>query len=290
LLALARQWGFLLFPPVMLLAVIPGIKDRSLLLVRLKALAATLIISFAVGSWFYLALWNRYGSVLTFSGEASPQFALSNQPASFYFGLAPNTLFRDPIRPSFSNKLFPIFYSETWGDYWAYLVVHGRDTRTGEWIWGEPLQVALQQQGWPEWLATNRYEISAYLGRVNLISLFPSFIAVVGMIIGAISVYRLIGSPRIDFETAALAFLTMIVFFSLAGYFYFLIKYPLLRNGVTIKATYMIHVFPFIAILAGYAVQSMGRKYKWIGAAVFAGLAVVFVHNLPAMITRYTSW
>lgn len=289
LLALARQWGFLLFPPVILLAVVPAIKDRSILPMRLKALAATLIISSAVGSWFYLVLFNRYGSVRAFSGKESPNFALSNQPASFYFGLASDKLFSDPIRPSFQNKLIPIFYSETWGDYWAYFIVYGRDKKTGKMIRGDDLETALQQQSWPDWLETNRDAITAYLGRVNLISLFPSTLALAGMILGTIHVRRLMGSPRVD-EEAALAFLVLIVVFSLTGYLWFLIKYPLLRNGVTIKATYMLHVFPFIAILAGNALQSIRRKYRWIGAAMFAGFALVFVHNLPAMITRYTSW
>jgi hypothetical protein len=288
LLALSRQWGILLFPAAILLAAVQAVKNRRVLAMQAKALAATLIISIAVGSWFYFVLWSRYGSVHAFSGVASPHFAPSNQPASFYFGLAPDKLFRDPIRPSFHNKLFPIFYSETWGDYWAYLVVYGRDTRTGEWIRGDILEARLQQSDWPEWLETNRYAIRAYLGRVNLISLFPSMLALAGMMIGLIHLCLFIGSPRIKDEAAAFAFLIMIVAFSLGGYLWFLIQYPLLRNGVTIKATYMIQVFPFIAILAGEALQSIGMKHRRVGAAMFAALVLVFIHNLPAMISRYT--
>lgn len=288
LLALSRQWGFLLFPAVVSLAALQAIRDRKTLTTQLKTLAAILVVSFAVGSWFYFVLLARHGSALAFSVEPSSRFAPFDQPTSFFFGLAPNRVFTDPVRASFHNKLIPVFYSEIWGDYWAHFVVYGRDRRTGETVRGQVLETALEQTPRPEWLETNRYGISAYLGRVNLVSLLPSLLAIAGAVIGAMHLGRAAFHNRSD-ESVALAFCFLAIVFSLIGYGWFLIRYPV-SNGVTIKATYLLHIFPFAAVLAGNALEVVRQKSIAAGAAILLILALVFIHNLPAMITRYFSW
>ena len=97
-----------------------------------------------------MTLFFEYGSITAFNRDPS-SFSFRNQPLSFYFGLGLNDIFSKPIRGfSMTNMVLPVLYADTWGDYWGYF------------------NVTMGKGG----LDTN-YEIVPYLGRVNLISLFP---------------------------------------------------------------------------------------------------------------------
>ncbi len=75
-----------------------------------------------MSGWFYGWLWISYGSPIAFNASPTTQWALHNEPAGFYFGTGNGCLFSDPVEPSFPNQLIPIFYAETWGDYWHYFL------------------------------------------------------------------------------------------------------------------------------------------------------------------------
>ena len=287
LLALSRQWGLLLVPALIGFVCILALKDRRELIPYLRLLAISLIISFVIAGWFFLILRNHNGSVMAFPRERASRFAFSNQPASFYFGLSLNRLFKDPVRPGINNQLIPIFYSDIWGDYRSNFIVHGRDTRTGARLTGRPLEEALTQTPSPDWLVTNRSTVAPYLGRVNLVSLLPSALALAGLMLGVLHLWRLVWHRAVTDQTKALALCTLVVDCSLAGYMWFLIMYPSLAYGDTIKATYMLHVFPFVAIMVGYLLHIVHQKSALAYAVILGLLGAVFVHNLPAMITRY---
>jgi hypothetical protein len=287
LLALSRQWGLLLVPALICFVGILALKDRRELIPHLRTLAVSLIISFGVAGWFYVVLRNDHGSPMAFSVERAPHFAFSNQPSSFYFGLGINHLFSDPVRPGMTNQLIPIFYSDIWGDYKSHFIVHGKDTRTGERLRGQPLEDALTQTPVPDWLATNRSVVAPYLGRVNLVSLLPSAFALAGLLLGAIHLWRLMWRPLASGQTKALALCMLVVGSSLAGYMWFLIMYPNADQGDTIKATYMLHVFPFVAIMVGNLLQVIYQKSPIAYTVILGLFGMVFVHNLPAIITRY---
>ena len=101
----------------------------------------------------------------TFNRKAQ-NFSFSNLPASFYrnTGLGNFLLFKSPTRKTFDNQFFPIFYSETWGDYWGYFVFVREKTLFGK--------------------AGNQSEITPYLGHVNLASVFPSLLMLGGLLLG----------------------------------------------------------------------------------------------------------
>lgn len=287
LLALSRQWGLLLVPALICFAGILALKDRRELISYLRTLAVSLIISFGVAGWWYLILRSHQGSPMAFSIERAPRFAFSNQPSSFYFGLSINRLFNDPVRPGMTNQLIPIFYSDIWGDYKSHFIVHGRDTRTGERLRGQPLEDALTQTPTPDWLVTNRSAVAPYLGRVNLVSLLPSAFALAGLLLGAIHLWRLMWHRAATDQTKSLALCMLVVGCSLAGYMWFLIMYPNVDQGDTIKATYMLHVFPFVAIMVGNLLSVVHQKSSIAYLVILGLFGIVFVHNLPAMITRY---
>lgn len=287
LLALSRQWGLLLVPALICFAGILAFKDKRELAPHLRVLAVSLLISFGVASWSYLMLSINRGSPMAFSLERAPRFSFSNQPLSFYFGLSLDRVFSDPVRPGFTNELIPVFYSDIWGDYKAHFIVYGRDTRTGSRLRGQALEDALTQTPIPEWLETNRGAVAPYLGRVNLVSLLPSTFAVMGLLLGTIRLAKFVCYRASTDQTKAVALCLLVVGCSLAGYGWFLIMYPNIDQGDTIKATYVLHIFPFVSLTVGHLLQTIHQKSPGTYTIALSLFGAVFVHNLAAMITRY---
>ncbi|RPI25889.1 MAG: hypothetical protein EHM70_19595 [Chloroflexota bacterium] len=284
----ARQWSFFFFPALMVFAGVMILKRPGCRVALSAAFTAAMVISFVLGSWFYLRLLRKYGSVTAFNREPEATFTVSNLPGEFYVGLGSGMLFSDPVRPNFPNQLWPIFYSEVWGDYWGYFLVYGKDTRTDTAVFGPQLQPGeLLTDPLPGWLRTNRYEIDSYLGRVNLVSLLPTAVYLLGFAAAFACLWRFFRLPNPGLEDAGYALCLLMVLVSLVGYSWFLIQYPNLGKGDTIKATYLVYIFPFLAVLASRFVEMVREKSQPLYRLVVILLALVFVHNLPAMLTRY---
>src|SRR4029078_10874276 len=132
-----------------------------------------------------------------------------------YLGLGLDRLFRDPVRPVFRNKLLPIFYSETWGDYWGVFVVYARDAKTGQFLRARRLEEALTAPAHPEAWDTNRERIAPYLGRVNLAALAPFCLVLAGLGLGTARLAQFVTHGRAP--AAAHAFFTLVVMASFAG-------------------------------------------------------------------------
>ncbi len=265
-LGLSRQWGFLLFPAIACIVPLIFIQNRVGGLKSGKAILLSFFIAFMISGWFYIHLKNTHGSFTAFNIEPRP-FSLSNQPPSFYrsTGIENFLLFRSPTRRTFDNKFIPIFYSDTWGDYWGYFTF----VRDG--LGYKP----------------NQTKINPYLGNVNLVSLLPSLILLAGMVLGLRALLRSLNPQTSSFESQALGLLFLIVFISLTGYLWFLIKYPLLPQGVTIKATYMIQIFMVLPFLGALFLEKIRVAKSRIYFLCIVLTLLVFIHNLPAMITNY---
>ncbi len=290
LVALSRQWGFFLFPALAVFVVLLKLKTSwPQWKVMVGVVIGSFVIAFAVGGWFYLSLLGRYGTVTAFNRLPTAHFSLSNQPLEFYTGLGLPDLFTDPVRPAFANQFIPIFYAELWGDYWGYFTVAGRDTRTNELLVGSFQQPRWQQNPPPEWFVTNKFEIAPYLGRVNFVSLLPTGIMILGMGLGFLHLIRFLRQPP-DPTLAGNTLLTLILLATIAGYFWFLVRYPYPGKGDTIKASFMLHLYPFIAILAGQVLQKIKSVSPLAGRLTLLLLFAVFLHNLPAMVTHYIPW
>jgi len=287
LAGLSRQWGLLLIPAIAIVMIVIALKVRQNIHKFIMAFVVSLVTIILICGWFYLTLHTHYGSITAINRDPQPNFAFSNQPVDFYFGLGLNQLFTKPIRSAFPNELLPIFYSEIWGDYWCFFVVYGKDMRTDEWLSGPQIPQIPEKVPTPDWLLTNRDKMGKYLGRVNLIALFPTMLALIAICQGFVGSWRFMKKPEIDIKTGSQYLLTLLIAVSYIGYFWFLIMYPSPGKGDTIKATYMLHTFPFVAILVGLTMHHINQNSPKFYRLLLIILGIIFLHNLPVFFTRY---
>ena len=258
-IGLSRQLGLLFFPALLVLLVIVVRKNDKIFNVKfVKYSFLSFLISLFVFGWFYLMLFLDYGSLTAFN-RAPVTFSFNNQPFSFYFGLGMDDIFSKPIRGfSMTNMLFPVLYSDVWGDYWGYFIV------------------TMGRGG----LEAN-YEIVRYLGRVNLVSIIPTLLMLSG-IVGFLLKFNKNQKNGVFYT-----FILSAIMFFWIGYMWFLIKYPIPLKGDTIKGTYilpLIHLLPFFgAYLLDQIKESSLKMYN----LIFGILILIMIHNLPAMVTRF---
>lgn len=283
---LSRQWAILILPAVFLFAAFLLKTQNERRIQLLKAFTLSGIIAFLVSGWFYISLLVRFGSLTAFNREPTDHFSLKSKAQSFYIGLGNGLLFSDPVRDSFDNQLIPIFYSETWGDYWQYYLVNGRDMRTEDPIQGDRLYKALQEDPLPTWINTNRDEIAPYLGRVNLISLLPTTFALICFGWGLLISIKCISNPTHYPDLLHIPLFTTIILSTLIGYLWFLIQYPS-PDGDTIKASYVLQIFPFMALLIGSVGARLSESKSRIYPFIISLFVFTFIHNLGSLFSRY---
>lgn len=311
LLLLSRQWGFFFLPPLGWLAV-RWLLDRWQLPDRFAMayiVGGAGIVAALIGGWFYMSLHLRYGTITAFNRQPEEHFSLGNQPLSFYTGLGGEAFIRHPIRLSFANELVPVFLSEVWGDYWCYFSVTGCAPRRGF-----------------DDRISNVETMAPYLGMVNMAALIPTLFGCMALLMGvkavvddtytaftplqrqkkkqdgndnAHGVVKTVvktvvnGSDSMTHpispptRTLALAFLTLIILTSLAGYLWFLISYPVPHKGDTIKATYMLQIFPPLALLCGELWRALAARNPLMAKSMAGAGVAIFLLCMPIMVTRY---
>ncbi len=284
-LLLTRQWAFFLLPAMIITVVIDAWKHSERIPDYLKMSVVSLMVILIISSWFYFHLLISAGSPMAFNRASAEQFNFANQSRAFYLGRGSGRLFNDPVRDSFPRQFIPIFYSETWGDYWCYFSIFGWDSRESAYVAGDLLAYYVSIA--PEWLTTNRFSMGAYLGRVNLVSILPTLLALLGFCSGFIAFCYTLLQKRPSTENISNSFFMLLILSSMLGYLWFHIQYPVPGEGDTIKATYMLQIFPFVALLAGGVMQRIRRispfpYYLWLGT-----LAMVFLHNFNTTVTHY---
>tara|TARA_B100001287_G_C22656114_1_gene517802 strand:+ start:353 stop:1717 length:1365 start_codon:yes stop_codon:yes gene_type:complete len=253
LMALSRQWAFLLMPAYFI--IIKYINRNSIQL-YLKFISSAFIFGFIISSWFYFTLFFEYGSFTAFNMEPK-KFNLMNQPSNFYlpFNSEASMVFSKPIRPSFSNQLIPILYSDLWGDYWGYFVFTSRDLVLGR----------------------SQMIIGDYLARVNIVSLIPTFV----MIIGLGNYRKLKGSKTFHGYILLSALITFL------GYMWFLVTYPSLPTGDTIKSTYIIQLFHLIAIISASYLEDLEKSNLKRYIVFISSLAFCYFYNFSAYLSHF---
>lgn len=282
---LSRQWGALLIPPIIFFICIIALKAKLAWRHLLSGLALCLGIAFILSGWFYIHLKINYGSVTAFNRPPQTHFSLFNQPVDFYIGLGGGKLFSEPVRDSFPNQFVPIFYSEIWGDYWFYFLVFGKDKRNDDLFLSNTLYEMMQRNPWPRWFRTNRETITPYLANLNRVGLLPTILALAAIIVGTKGGLRFIFDFNNDNLHGAMCLFMGIISVSWLGYLWFLIMYPN-PNGDTIKATYMLHLFPLIAILMGSLLLIIQQRLRIVNRMLMIMLVLVLLYNLPAFFSR----
>tara|TARA_A100001011_G_scaffold135370_1_gene142763 strand:+ start:4431 stop:5798 length:1368 start_codon:yes stop_codon:yes gene_type:complete len=259
LMGLSRQWGLLFFPSlVVLLFFVLKDNEKKFNISFFRYSIFSFIVSLGVFGWFYALLFIEYGSITAFNREPST-FSFQNQTLSFYFGLGLEDIFSKPIRGfSMTNMVLPVLYADTWGDYWGYFTV------------------TMGRGG----LNTN-YEIVPYLGRVNLFSLIPTVCFIAGIFL-FIKNQKFMKRERL-FYILIFSAINFIWF----GYLWFLIKYPIPQKGDTIKGTYILNLIHLLPFFGAYFLDRIKEFSKKFFNFLFALLLIIFIHNIPAMITRF---
>lgn len=261
LLAITRQWGILAIGGMGLWALITIIqRGRSgfpLLRVGLIGYGIALV----SGGWYYGLTALRFGSVTAFNR------AVDIEPKSleFFIGLGSGKLFTEAFRSSRIRQIIPIFYSDTWGDYWGHYYLASVDFSV--------------------WSARPPEPAIAYLSRANLVSLAPTIILLFGLGVGIAHIYLWLRYRQST--NIAYALLTMIILTSLGGYLWFLTRYPD-SVGDTIKAAYMLHIFPLLAILTGQFLLSLRQWNGWLYVITAAAMLGTWLHHIPLLLPHYT--
>ncbi len=266
LLVLSRQWGFFFFAALAALVVLIFIIDHKAGYRLGRMFTLSVMVAALVGGWFYVYLFRTYGSFTAAATQPSA-FSFANHPLNYYTGLGVKDLkiIRIPIRPALGNSLIPIFYSDTWGDYWGYF------------SFVDPNYASYR---------VNRAVMGPYLGRVNLVSAFPTVILLSGLALGGYYVWKMLRQKEYHVERLFMAFLFFGALASWLGYMWLLITYADAHDNF--KPTYMIQIFMCLPILGAFFLEKV-RTWKPLLYRLGMGLLlVVFVHNLPAMLTHFS--
>ena len=249
-IALSRQWGFLLFIPLIILLFFKTSKRQYLIFWSLSS-----IIGFLLSGWFYVGLYRKYGSFTAFNME-SKGFSFANQELTFYFPSLDQLiyLFSKPIRPYLDNQFLSILYSDLWGDYWGYFTFTSRFLDIGR----------------------GQLSIGDYLARVNLISIITSTV----IIIFCYFSYKKYKSIFL------VKYINLALITSFVGYLLFTIAYPN-STGDTIKSTYIIQAFHLMVFLASIYFNDLKKTNKKVFNLTLMIFVVIYFHNFQTYLSHF---
>jgi len=252
LLALSRQWAFLLFLPIILLAINPKLKFRQR---HFKFWLLSSCIGAAGSSWFYLNLFLNYGSFTPFNQSRAP-FSFKNLPLDFFLPTLEQLtyLFSKPIRPYLDNNFLSILYADLWGDYWGYFTFTSRYLDIGR----------------------DQAYIGDYLGRVSIISIFPTLI---------IFVFCTLTFKNFK-ESYFIKYVVISIFISIFGYLIFVISY-IEAGSDTIKASYIIQLFHLLVFLASIYFHKLRNLNKKVYNIVLIFIIIIYIHNFQTYLSHF---
>jgi len=245
LATLTRTWA-LAFAAASFLALVGGRRLWAALALGGVLLAFTL-------PWFVNQA-RAHGSPFAFNRPAPKESFFSRRPASFYTTLDVEAVFSRPYAPNYLNHLWPVVYTDWWGDYWRYFEIPYENIST-------PPEL-------PE-----KYEDPRV--RQSYVGIAPSLLAVAGFV-GILAV----GARRRD--PALLLVPASIVLLGLA-FLVFQISYPH-ADGDTIKATYLLDAVAPLAVCAAWALSSLRRAGRPVMIAVVLLLAYIATLDVDFLI------
>ena len=189
--------------------------------------------------WF-LHQAREHGSPLAFNRPAPKESFFERRPASFYLSVDAGGVFSHPYAPSFVNHLWPVTYSDWWGDYWRYFDLPYENISS-------PPRLPSQYE--------NPRVRQSYVGIV------PSLLAVVGLVGILIS-----GIRR---RSPALLAVPVSVVLLVLSFLVFQISYPH-PDGDTIKAAYLLNGVAPLAVCAAWALEELRRAGRLVIIVVVA--------------------
>jgi hypothetical protein len=251
-IALSRQWGFLLFPALIILLFSKTVNSKKN---YFKLWATSSGIGFMISGWFYTNLFYKYNSFLAFNMQPSKVTTLKMNELFYLPSIdSIKLLFNEPIRPNLDNKFFSILYSDLWGDYWGYFSFTSKYLDIGR----------------------DQLAIGSYLGRVNLVSLFIFLILLITYLL---SIFK-------KNQTFIFKYINYSIFISMLGYIIFFLSFPT-ETGDTVKGVYIIQVFYLLAFLASSYLEALKDKNFKLYAVINILFIVIFVHNINAYVSHF---
>ncbi|MFI5184976.1 MAG: hypothetical protein ACHQNV_11290, partial [Vicinamibacteria bacterium] len=88
-------------------------------------------------------------------------------------------------------------------------------------------------------------------------------------------------------EASRKALPLLVVLVTFAAYLVLLVVYPA-RSGNMIKATYVLHALPAVALLCADLLLRVGDSRPWTFRVLLAALVLTIAHNSVAFVTRYS--
>ena len=128
----------------------------------------------------------------------------------------------------------------------------------------------------------NQLNIGAYLARVNIISLIPTFFLLYGFKQSFKSLKNT-KTGNVDFLNKYIVISILISFF---GYLWFLISFPS-PSGDTNKATYIIQLFHLLGPCPALSIEKLKLSNPKISFSILSILFFVFIHNLSSMMSHF---
>ncbi len=124
----------------------------------------------------------------------------------------------------------------------------------------------------------------SYLGRVNLVSVPTTFLLLGAALISLVDIFRLSRSAGLEQEY--LLFMCLVVVAMLSGFSWFIYSYVMASTKV-LKTAYVLQGLVVLTVPAAELLEMIRNKRQVVYVVIILILAAAFIHNIPAMITRY---
>jgi 4-amino-4-deoxy-L-arabinose transferase-like glycosyltransferase len=247
---LVRAWSLWMVGVSVVVLVVVALTDPALRRPALSACGIALVAAVLVPSPWYVHQATTYSNPV-FDRPQESGFFLARRPLAFYVNARFPDIVTHPWEGHFNRSFIPVFYAETWGDYF------------GIWSWGPG--------------RSDRTDaIDAALARQSALGLLPTLLGVSGLVaLLGLAVTR----PREDVGRLVVALPPV---FALLSVLYLAVAYPT-SDGDTIKGTYALAAAPAFALCFGFAVDLLARN-RYVGIALGAVLAVSAVVMLPFLV------
>jgi hypothetical protein len=171
-----------------------------------------------------------------------------SQTLRFYVDPGLPEVIRAPHRPDLAPAFWPILFTDTWGDYY------------GTWKWGsiqKPMTESIE----------NRLSVQTIVGAL------PTLLAAAGLFaLAGLALSRARGQPE-------LMLVPLLALAALAGTLYYAHGYPSV-DGDTVKGLFLLPAVPAFALCFGFAVETLGRRSRWLTFVLAPSLTVCFFVSL----------
>jgi 4-amino-4-deoxy-L-arabinose transferase-like glycosyltransferase len=247
---LVRAWSLWVVVVSVVVLVMVAVTDRIARRSAISALGLAIVIAALVPAPWYAHQALHYSNPV-FDQPQPDEFLLARRPLAFYVDARFPDLVTQPWRDRFNDRFLPVFYAETWGDYFGF------------WSWGSTR-------------GDRTDAIDSELSRQSALGLLPTGLAVAGVIaLLGLAVTR----PREDPGRLVAALPPLA---ATGAVLYFAVAYPT-NDGDTIKGTYAMAAVPALAVSFGFAFECLARR-RAVLIVLGAALCVSALAMLPFLV------